>query len=252
MMRCRLLCVFWCSLALAWSQDTLPAPDWGTEAWRAPYRDSVGDAIGRFSNQVRDIAKAPVPKEPVVFVGSSSVRAWRSLEEDFPNFPVSNSGFGGSTLPELSFYLKELVLDKKPSMVVVYCGENDLTLAYSRPQEVFGSFLELAGLLKQALKKGTPVVFLSVKPSIYSWNYWEKQQQFNRMVELFDAWVDWPEFQFVRMGHLLLNDAGEPDPALFIRDGLHLNKSGYQKWTMFLRPKLERMYKELQGPDGAK
>ena len=252
MMRCRLLFVLWCSFVWAWGQDTLHAPDWGVEVWRAPYRDSVGDAIERFSNQVLDIAQAPFPENPVVFVGSSSIRAWRSLAEDFPNFPVFNSGFGGSTLPEVSHYLKLLVLDKNPSMVVVYCGENDLTLGYSRPQEVFGSFLELAGLLKRQLKEGTPVVFISVKPSIYSWEYWEKQQQFNQMVEHFDAWVDWPEFHFVRMGDLLLNADGMPNPGLFIRDGLHLNKMGYQKWTTFLRPKLENIYKGLRGPDGAK
>src|SRR5579859_3047551 len=40
----------------------------------------------------------PPPKDCIVFVGSSSIRFWSSLKEDFPGLPVVNRGFGGSEL----------------------------------------------------------------------------------------------------------------------------------------------------------
>jgi hypothetical protein len=40
----------------------------------------------------------PPPRHGVLFIGSSSIRAWSTLPEDFPSVPVINRGFGGSTM----------------------------------------------------------------------------------------------------------------------------------------------------------
>ena len=34
----------------------------------------------------------------VLFVGSSSIRLWQTLQSDFPGVPVLNRGFGGSEI----------------------------------------------------------------------------------------------------------------------------------------------------------
>jgi hypothetical protein len=36
------------------------------------------------------------PKNPIIFVGSSSFRLWNNLQTDFPAYPILNRGFGGS------------------------------------------------------------------------------------------------------------------------------------------------------------
>jgi hypothetical protein len=36
------------------------------------------------------------PEACILFVGSSSIRLWKSLATDFPGLPVVNRGFGGS------------------------------------------------------------------------------------------------------------------------------------------------------------
>jgi hypothetical protein len=44
----------------------------------------------------------PPPKGGIIFTGSSSIRMWTSLKEDFPGLPVLNRGFGGSMIPEVT------------------------------------------------------------------------------------------------------------------------------------------------------
>jgi hypothetical protein len=42
----------------------------------------------------------PPPPHGVLFIGSSSIRAWSTLAEDFPGVPVINRGFGGSAIAD--------------------------------------------------------------------------------------------------------------------------------------------------------
>src|SRR2546425_5649528 len=46
----------------------------------------------------------PPPKAPVVFVGSSSIRLWKTLAQDFPKHHVLNRGFGGSEISDSAYY----------------------------------------------------------------------------------------------------------------------------------------------------
>ena len=43
-------------------------------------------------------AQSPPPRGGVLFIGSSSIRFWDTLAQDFPGVPVINRGFGGSEL----------------------------------------------------------------------------------------------------------------------------------------------------------
>ena len=54
--------------------------------------------------------KKEFPKKgKVLFVGSSSIRGWRTLREDFPSIYTINRGFGGSHLEDVNFYAPQIV-----------------------------------------------------------------------------------------------------------------------------------------------
>ena len=57
----------------------------------------------------------------IVFVGSSSVRLW-DLKKSFPDLPVANHGFGGSTIADSVHFVDRLVLRWKPKTLVFYAG----------------------------------------------------------------------------------------------------------------------------------
>src|ERR1041385_3473031 len=54
-------------------------------------------AIDKFT---QEDAPHPPPSGAVLFIGSSSIRFWTTLETDFPGVPTINRGFGGSELAD--------------------------------------------------------------------------------------------------------------------------------------------------------
>src|SRR5687768_716800 len=60
----------------------------------------------------------PPPKNAILFIGSSSIRLWKTLEEDFPKHKVINRGFGGSQIAHSVGYVDRIVLPYEPRAIV--------------------------------------------------------------------------------------------------------------------------------------
>lgn len=198
--------------------------------------------IDRFEDEILKFEEADKAQMParggIVFVGSSSFRMWGSMAQDFAPLPVANRGFGGSTTPEVIHYAKRIVYKYEPSVIVYYCGENDMA-SDTPPQVAFQNFKKFIGETEKNLPN-TTVVVLSAKPSPSRWGMWKDFQQFNSMVEQFAQ--NRPNLRYVDISGLLLGANGEPDPALFVEDKLHMNASGYAKWTGVLKPIITEIY----------
>jgi hypothetical protein len=54
--------------------------------------------------------KAPPPAGAALFVGSSSIRLWKTLPKDFPQYNVINRGFGGSQIAECTYFADRIVI----------------------------------------------------------------------------------------------------------------------------------------------
>lgn len=182
-----------------------------------------------------DAVNPPAP-DGVVFVGSSSIRLWSTLREDFPGIPVINRGFGGSQLPDSVHYLDRIVIPYRPRTVVLYSGENDLA-AGKTPADVLASFEAFRRGLHAALPQ-TRLIFLSIKESPSRERFRAAMREANRLVAAVCA-TD-PRLLFVDVNTPLHDAAGNPRPELFIGDQLHLAPAGYAIWRQALAPKLVR------------
>ncbi len=198
--------------------------------------------LDRFEQEIQAFEKADKTAMPAVgsilFVGSSSIRLWSSLQEDFAPMPVINRGFGGSTIAEVNYYADRIVYKYKPGVIVFYAGENDL-VEERPPAVVFQDFKKYIGETEKRLS-GVPVVYISAKPSPARWEHWRKYETLNDMIERFAK--SRPNVHYVDIGETLMGSNGQPDPALFVGDQLHMNSSGYAKWTAVLRPIVEGLY----------
>ncbi|MBW3636895.1 MAG: GDSL family lipase [Armatimonadetes bacterium] len=171
------------------------------------------------------------PTGNIVFYGSSSMRLWPRLARDFPAVEIENWGFGGSTLAQCTAFFERAVVPRKPRGLVFYGGDNDLFLGAS-PHDVWNS---LGALLdaRDALLGAIPFAFLSIKPSpargelltqIIESNEWCWREIESRDNAL---WVD----VFTPM----LDSDGAQRPELFVADGLHLSRAGYEVWRDVLK-----------------
>lgn len=176
----------------------------------------------------------PVPKNAIVFVGSSSIRKWTSLSTDFPRHRVINRGFGGSLLSDSLHFIDRLVLKHEPRFIVIYAGGNDIN-AGKTPGEVFAAY---TGLVKKVREKlpSTPIAYISIAGNPKRWSQVQQVIEANALIEAYTKAN--PGLLFIDVFHPMLAPDGMPKPGIFSADNLHMNEDGYRLWTEIVAPYL--------------
>ena len=173
-------------------------------------------------------------QSPIVFYGSSTIRLWKSLNEDFKNENIINLGFGGAFIDSLSKNFNLLVNFTNPKAIVIYLGGNDLTLNLT-PQEIIfkiKKFVEKISIRYPNSKVG----YITIKPSVERKNRLVDIKQINHGVNLLVN--DFPNLIYVDVFDQLL-EGGKVTSKFLLQDGLHLNKEGYKILTRAVKAKLK-------------
>ena len=189
---------------------------------------------GRFAASIAAFvtldSKNALPHDPILFVGSSSIRLWPTAMA-FPGRPVVNRGFGGAELSDVIHYYDQTIRPYRPAQVFLYAGDNDIAGGKSARQ-VFEDYRELAERVTRDFP-GTHLVFISIKPSTARWEMWPTMVEANRLVREYAEEHD--NLEFADLASPLLDDAGMPK-NVYVEDGLHLNEWGYRLWQEALAP----------------
>jgi len=168
----------------------------------------------------------------MVFYGSSSFTLWEDLLDVFKDDKPLNLGFGGSTLAACTWFFDRVFENiKNPEAIVIYAGDNDLGDS-RHPEEVVLFFESL--LIKIRSKYGNiPCTFISIKPSVSRWQLAGSIRYTNSNIK--EITLKDPNFHYVNIYDAMLDENGIPNGELFLEDGLHLNKKGYQLWAKILK-----------------
>jgi lysophospholipase L1-like esterase len=158
------------------------------------------------------------------------------LAKSFPGLTAINRGFGGSQICDATQFVDVLVVKYKPRLIVFYAGDNDVNAGKSAEQ-VHVDFRAFVARVRKSLRE-TPMVYISIKPSMARWAQRETQRDANRLIAA-DCAED-ETLEFVDVWPVMLGEDGEPRKELFVEDGLHLNQAGYKAWAALVRPHLTR------------
>ena len=173
---------------------------------------------------------------PVVFTGSSSVRMWDTLEQDFPEVPVLNRGFGGSQVRDAVWYADAVALRYRPRQIVLYAGDND-THAGRSPAQVLADTQAFVARIHAALP-GTQIALLGIKPSPSRVELLPVQRATNTALR---TWATGQRnVAYIDVFTPMLDAEGLPRESLFIADRLHMNAEGYALWRSIIAPYLVR------------
>lgn len=191
-----------------------------------PALECYADEVAWLESQLEGIR----PRDVTAFYGSSSIRLWESLHDDFPGVRLVNLGFGGSTLEACAHYFERLVGRVKPKAIVLYAGDNDLASGH-RPERVVASFARLVEQLDREHAE-IPFTFISIKPSPARWvlRSWIREAN----AKIADITAARSRSYYVDVYEPMLTAEGKPRPELYVEDGLHLSPAGYQLWTEIL------------------
>ncbi len=204
-----------------------PAPVVATASGPTPRPDPQ-----RFAGEIAAFSNQPPEKGGIVFTGSSSIRLWTHLKEDFPGLPVVNRGFGGCVSNDLIVYFDTIVGRHDPKLIVTYCGSNDIEkkLSVSEAFDDYTAFLNLAHQRCPAAR----VILTSVKIAP------RRALQIPQVNELNQRLSDWSKdkrwLRFLDCTSYLADSRDQPIATFFRDDHLHLNDSGYARWKEILEP----------------
>ena len=191
--------------------------------------------IQKFKKQ--DSVSFPL-KNAILFTGSSSFTKWKDVQNYFPNYKIINRGFGGSTLPDVIRYAKDIIIPYQPKQVVIYSGDNDLASSDTiTPQIVTKRFKTLFQIIRTNLPKAN-IAFVSIKPSPSRKQLMPKMEQTNRLIKSFLQ--KQKNTSFIDVYHPMLLSDGKPIGAIFLQDSLHMNAKGYAIWKKAIQPHLSK------------
>jgi lysophospholipase L1-like esterase len=198
----------------------------------APY---AGD-INAF--QEADKKQMP-PTGAVLFIGSSSIRMWDTLAQDFPEIPIIRRGFGGSFIQDSTRYADRIAIPYKPKMIVMAAGTNDLAYGNKNPQQILQDFKDFVAKIHGALPD-TRIVYISINPTVARWNQEADILETNHLIEkwIFENNSPTQKLNFINSHSDILTADGKPQPKLLRDDGLHFNAEGYKLWTSILKPRI--------------
>ena len=179
-------------------------------------------------------AQSPPPRGGVLFIGSSSIRFWDTLAQDFPGVPVINRGFGGSELRDSTWYADRIIVPYAPRQILIYAGDNDLN-AGRTPQQLRADFIAFVERVRRDLPQAK-IAYISNKPSHSRAQLLPVQREANTLIaaEAQRLGVD-----YIDIFTPMLDASGQPDESLFIEDRLHMSRAGYVIWQRAIAPYLE-------------
>lgn len=196
------------------------------------------NAQQRFDKEINEFIKADSSKMPpenaVVLIGSSSFTIWKDVQNYFPESEIINRGFGGSTIPEVVYYLNDVALKYKPKQVLIYCGENDLVDEKISAEIVWDRAVQLMKLLRGKLGEDVVIIYVSIKPSPSRRHLRDKVIKTNELIK--EQLDKDPYVHYVDVYSLMLNEDGTEKGELFQKDSLHMLPEGYELWKKALEP----------------
>ncbi len=196
------------------------------------------DELAAFERLDRE---SPPPTGGVCLLGSSNIRQWTTLADDFPGLSVVNRGVAGCRLADLAEFGGRLVAPARPRVVVVSAGTNDIAAGLSAEQ-IRDDFLRLAARLRDDLPD-VKVAFLAIAPSIRRWDQLDRQTAANDAIRA-AVEAGGPGLAYIDTSAAFLGPDGRPAAECFLDDKQHPSTIGNSRRAVIMRPALERLLAE--------
>ena len=207
-------------------------------SWQPSIAADTNHSFAKWEHEISAYEKMdvtnPPPKGAFVFIGSSTIRFWKTLALDFAGQPVINRGFGGSAIVDSTHFAPRVIFPYEPKVVVLRAGGNDLWASNS-VEKVFGDFKDFAETVHAKLPDAK-IVFLSLSPSLARWSQHEKEKAVNTLIADYTRGKTF--LQYIETYDVPLGADGKPREELFVADKLHFNAQGYELLAARVRPLL--------------
>jgi hypothetical protein len=177
------------------------------------------------------------PADSVLFVGSSSIRLWDSIEEDMAPYRPIRRGYGGARYSDLAVFADRLISPHECKAVVIFVANDVSGGDIDRTPEEVGLLVQNILRTTRDKKKSTPIFMIEVTPTRARFPTWEKIREVN--ARLREICLTTPNTYFIATAEHYLDSDKQPIEELFVEDRLHLNDAGYDLWGSLIKRRLD-------------
>ena len=185
-------------------------------------------------------AKDPPPNNSILFIGSSILRLWTTLESDMYPLPVFNQSFGGSRTWEVLQHTDKLVLPYQPKIIVYYCGSNDINVGCDAAS-IHHQFQLFAERITTYLPT-THIFYLSIIRAPQKGDRLYIVDDVNTAIEQYCQQT--ANLKFIDLNPAVTDDLGQPRWELYQGDRLHFKPEAYREFNKIVRPILVDAWNE--------
>ncbi|MFT4093265.1 MAG: GDSL-type esterase/lipase family protein [Niabella sp.] len=167
----------------------------------------------------------PPATNNILFVGSSTIENWKTLEKDFAGYHVLNRGVSGTKMADLYAFRKRLIQPYNAKKIFIYEGDNDIALGWDA-DSICNVFKNLFQYIREE-KPAAHIYVISIKPSPSREKYKENLLRTNALLKAFTA--QQANATYIDVYTPMLEE-GLVVPSYYRPDKLHLTEDGYKIW----------------------
>jgi lysophospholipase L1-like esterase len=193
--------------------------------------------------QLRDFEEK---EDYLLFIGSSSIRRWNSIEADMAPYAVVKRGYGGAHYYDLFHYIDRLVKDKLAAKAVIIFVANDITGPNDwdkihqdlTPREIKKLFKAVVKKIHKQLGDEIPIFVIETTPTASRWHVWGQISTANDLIQEYTE--KQANLNFISTRNEFFNKRGVPKGKYFVKDSLHLSEAGYDLWEQIIKDALNK------------
>ena len=146
-------------------------------------KDGPPNDSRRWDNEIQAFEKAdkakPPPSGAVLFIGSSTIRMWKTLAADFPGRRSSTAASAAARSRTARSLQTASSLPTAP--VILRAGGNDINAGKS-PERVFDDFKAFVTALRGKLPK-VRIAYMTINATPSRWANVEREKKANRLIQ---------------------------------------------------------------------
>ncbi len=179
------------------------------------------------------------PDDAILFIGSSSIRRWKELDDDLAPRKTINRGYGGAKFSDLAVYIDRIVNPHRFKALVIFVGNDIVGNADDKSPAEVGRLLKYIVGRVRLKHESQPIFVIAITPTPSRFKAWPEIRKAN--AELAKVCEAEKAVHFIPTESHYLDSSGQPIEKYFVEDKLHQNREGYQVWSRILKEQLDRV-----------
>ncbi|WP_143544137.1 GDSL-type esterase/lipase family protein [Rhodopirellula sp. MGV] len=181
--------------------------------------------------------------EAILFIGSSSIRRWETMQRDMSPYRTIRRGYGGAKFTDMAVYAERVITPHQYRAVVMFVGNGITAGPDSHSPELIEQMTRHIVDVAHQHRPDAPFFLIEITPTQSRFGIWDKVRKVNERLR--EIALTTPNTYFIETAGNFLHSDTKPRTELFVNDQLHLNEAGYRLWSDLIRRRLDDVFRMI-------